>query len=103
MQLIPAWELLPQNLISPLASHCCSLCPSGMGLVKEKNQSLDAGERKIPPGQLLQGVLKGADPIKWKIKFLSQHAQLFRAAWRSRNQGCASIKWLIDYCQPVIM
>lgn len=106
MQLIPAGELLLQHLVSPPASHCCSFCPSGMGPVKEKNQPLDARERITPQVQLLQGVLKGADPIKWRMKFLSQQAaraQLFRAAWRSRNQRCASIKWLIDYCQPVIM
>lgn len=106
MQLIPAWELLLQQLVSPPASHRCSLCPSGRGLVKEKNQPLDAGERITPRVQLLQGVLNRADPIKWRIKLMSQHAataQLFRAAWRSGNQGCAFIKWLIDYCQPVIM
>lgn len=69
MQLIPAWELLLQHLISPPASHCCSLCPSGMGPVKE-NQPLDTRERITPRVQLLQGVLKGADVIKRRIKFL---------------------------------
>lgn len=71
MQLIPAWKLLLQHLVSPPAFHCCSLCPSGMGPLKEKNQPLDARERITPQAQLLQGVLKGADSIKWRIKFLS--------------------------------